>query len=77
MSQRTNNQTKDTGGLNWRKSSRCGEASHCVEVALTQDGALVRDTKQADSPVLTFDKAEWAAFTAGIKNGEFDLQATK
>jgi hypothetical protein len=35
----------------------------------------VRDTKQADSPVLTFDKAEWAAFTVGIKNGEFDVQA--
>ncbi len=57
----------------WRKSSY-SDNSHCVEVAdLPDGGRLVRDTKLGeDSPVLRYTAAEWRAFIAGIKSGEFD-----
>lgn len=54
----------------WRRSSYCGNGA-CVEVARTEGGFLVRDAKDAQSPVLTFTPEEWAAFVAGVKNDEF------
>lgn len=55
----------------WRKSTRCG-SSACVEVAFDADGtAHLRDSKNPDQTPLTFDAAEWAAFTAGVQAGEF------
>jgi hypothetical protein len=56
----------------WRKASYCGEGG-CVEVALAPEVVGLRDSKRADSPVLSFDRDEWVAFVAGVKNGEFDL----
>jgi hypothetical protein len=32
----------------------------------------VRDSKNQRGPVLVFTPAEWAAFVAGVKDGEFD-----
>jgi hypothetical protein len=38
------------------------------------DDLGVRDTKDAGrGPILTFTRAEWAAFVGGAKDGEFDL----
>jgi predicted secreted Zn-dependent protease len=54
----------------WRKSSFCGTGA-CVEVAKTGDEFLVRDSKDANSPILKFTGEEWAAFVAGINAGEF------
>ena len=34
---------------------------------------LVRDSKDRSGPVLTFDAAGWTAFTAGARDGQFDL----
>lgn len=62
----------DFSKLEWHKSAQCGESGHCVEVAHTKNGTLVRDSKNQNGPVLTFDKAEWQAFLAGAKNHEFD-----
>lgn len=58
--------------LVWRGSSRCGEAGHCVEVAEVDGLILMRDSKDPAGPVLRFERAEWAAFTAGVQAGEFD-----
>jgi len=33
----------------------------------------VRDAKHPDGPKLIFTPAEWHAFVAGVKDGEFDL----
>jgi hypothetical protein len=33
----------------------------------------VRDSKHPEGPVLLFTQAEWDAFVAGAKGGEFDL----
>ena len=56
----------------WRRSSFCGSSS-CVEVAFISGEIGVRDSKDGDSPVLSFTRDEWTAFVAGVKNGEFDL----
>jgi hypothetical protein len=56
----------------WRKSTRSGAAGHCVEIAETVRAVLVRDSKHADGPVLTFAAPGWRGFIAGVRNGEFD-----
>jgi len=33
----------------------------------------IRDAKNPDGPKLVFTPAEWDAFVAGVKDGEFDL----
>lgn len=61
-------------GAQWRKSSYSnGYGGDCVEVADLPDGGHgVRDSKNSNGPALTFTAAQWAAFTAGVKAGEFD-----
>jgi Domain of unknown function (DUF397) len=46
----------------------------CVEISqLLPDRIGVRDTKDNGAgPVLVFTSAEWSAFIAGAKSGEFD-----
>ncbi len=56
----------------WRRSTRCS-SSGCVEIAVTEVGVHVRDSKNAASPVLSYDRTEWLAFIEGVKAGEFDL----
>jgi hypothetical protein len=59
----------------WRKSTRSSASGNCVEVATNLSGAVaVRDTKdKGTGPVLLFTPAEWEAFTAGVKDNEFNL----
>lgn len=64
----------DTSEKTWRKSTFCNGAASCVEVAALPDGwTAVRDSKDPASPVLLFSAAEWAAFTEGVRGGEFDV----
>jgi hypothetical protein len=58
--------------LTWRKSTRSGAAGHCVEVAETPADVLVRDSKNANGPVLRFGARGWNGFIAGVRDGEFD-----
>ena len=66
----------DLTGVRWRKASYSGSNGNCVEVGVkhTTDGDvyLVRDTKNPARSLLAFTTAEWDAFTAGVKDGEFD-----
>jgi hypothetical protein len=60
----------------WHKAEASNGGTNCVEVMETEDGFLVRDTKDAGSgPVLSFTRAEWGAFLTGVSNGEFDPAA--
>jgi hypothetical protein len=62
-----------TGPYEWRKSSRSGSQGNCVEVAANLPGVVaVRDSKAPDGPLLTFTTAQWAAFAAAVRSGEFD-----
>lgn len=55
----------------WRRSSFCGTAGACVEVAELDDGAVAIRDGAARGDCLVFSAAEWAAFVGGVKAGEF------
>ncbi|MGH3782424.1 MAG: DUF397 domain-containing protein [Pseudonocardiaceae bacterium] len=61
-------------GAPWRKSSYSnGNGGDCIEVAdLTGGHRGVRDSKDPTGPALTLTSNAWAAFTAGVRAGEFD-----
>lgn len=63
----------DLPGARWHKSSRSNNQGNCVEVAFLDGGRVaVRDSKDAGhGPALVFTAAEWAAFAAGMADGEF------
>ena len=61
----------DLNGATWRKSSRSSGNGQCVEFATFDEAVAVRDSKNHTGPVLVFTPAEWAAFVAGVKDGEF------
>lgn len=46
----------------------------CVAVARTENGrVLVKNSRDTGLKPLEFTEAEWAAFTKGVKAGEFDV----
>ena len=66
----------DLTDVHWRKSSFSGNGNQgngCVEVAFLPEGAVaVRDTKDRSLPPHRYTAAEWTAFLAGVRAGEFD-----
>ena len=63
----------DTDGLQWRKAAASSANGSCVELAPGGRGAVfLRDSKDPRGAVLTFTRAEIAAFLDGAKGGEFD-----
>jgi Domain of unknown function (DUF397) len=60
----------DLNRADWRKSSYSGtNGGSCVEVARNLPGVVaVRDSKDPHGPALVFTRADWAAFTALLKD---------
>ena len=57
----------------WVKSSLSYANGDCLEVANLPEGIVgVRDSKDAQGPILRFTSDEWHAFVGGVQNGEFD-----
>jgi hypothetical protein len=68
------NQTTDE--LLWSKSSFSN--NECVETASFGDGRVaVRNSKDPAAGFLLYEAAEWRAFLAGVRNGEFDHLAAE
>jgi Domain of unknown function (DUF397) len=63
----------DLPAATWRKSSRSGpQGGNCVEIAHLSDGQVaIRNSRHPAGPALLFTPAEWTAFLAGAKDGEF------
>ncbi|GAB3671004.1 DUF397 domain-containing protein [Saccharopolyspora tripterygii] len=57
--------------LVWRKSSRSGSSTNCVEVAHVADEIAVRDSKNPDGGQLRVGPSEWGTFLNGLKDGRF------
>lgn len=54
----------------WRKSRFSGgSGGNCVEIARTESLFGVRDSKNADGPVLTLTEAQGRALLAAVKRG--------
>jgi Domain of unknown function (DUF397) len=59
--------------MSWFKSSFSNSQGACVEVDVKpEDGVFVRNSRFPDGSTLHFTDAEWDAFIAGSKAGEFD-----
>ncbi|MDH6699900.1 DUF397 domain-containing protein [Streptomyces sp. MAA16] len=65
----------DTPSSPWIKSSYSGSGGSCVEWApahTTSTGTVpVRDSKDPRGPVLALPITAFAAFVAGVRDGEF------
>jgi hypothetical protein len=58
--------------VSWNKASGSFSNGQCVEAGPGACGMIhVRDSKDPGGPVLSFTLGQWAAFTAGVKDGEF------
>ncbi|MEV0055552.1 DUF397 domain-containing protein [Saccharopolyspora shandongensis] len=55
----------------WRKSSRSGNQTDCVEVGRIGSGAAVRDTKDRAAGYFATTPDQWANFVSAIKSGRF------
>lgn len=64
----------EQGPVSWRKS-KASASGNCAEVAFDGDLVHMRHSQNPSGPVLTFSLAEWAAFVAGVRVGEFDYSA--
>lgn len=63
----------DLSKAQWVKSSASNANGTCVETtSVRADEILVRNSNYPEGPILAFTKAEWVAFLAGAKAGEFD-----
>ena len=60
-------------GARWVKSRHSGPTGgNCVEVTFVTDGTVaVRNSRHPAGPALVFSAPEWAAFVAGVRDGEF------
>ena len=64
----------DPDTAEWRTSNRGDQSmGNRVEVAFTEGGVAVRDSRHPEGPILLYTHAEWDAFVEGAKDGEFDL----
>ncbi len=63
--------------VGWHISTRSqSNGGGCVEAGPLRDGSgrvAVRHSRHRDDAVIVYTRAEWEAFTAGVRLGEFDF----
>ena len=65
-----NNDSSSLSASEWFKSSFC-QTSACVEVRREGGFIAIRNSK-SPAEVLRYSAEEWAAFTDGLRDGEFN-----
>jgi hypothetical protein len=64
----------DVSSAVWRKSSySSANGGACVEIARLPGVVAVRDSQDPDGPKLMFSRTAWLAFTAAVRDREFNL----
>ena len=68
---------QELAGIRWKISSRSSDnGGSCVEAGPLSDGSgrvAVRHSHHPEAAVIVYTRAEWVAFLAGAKDGEFDF----
>ncbi|MGH3826115.1 MAG: DUF397 domain-containing protein [Pseudonocardiaceae bacterium] len=68
---------EELANVDWHISSRTNSnGMSCVEAGPLRDGSgrvAVRHSRHPHDAVIVYTRAEWAAFTAGVRLGEFDF----
>jgi hypothetical protein len=60
-------------GVTWRKSRHSNPSGNCVEIAGLPEGAVaIRNSRYPSGPALICAPAEFSAFLAAARDGEFD-----
>lgn len=57
--------------LVWRTPVNC-DGGACIQVAASGPMILIADSKTPAGSVLSYTRAEFREFIAGVKNGDFD-----
>ena len=57
----------------FKTSARCYRIPYCVEVAHKDGVVAVRNSQDPEKKTAYFTTEEWAIFTAGVKDGEFNF----
>ncbi|WP_035735570.1 DUF397 domain-containing protein [Glycomyces arizonensis] len=69
--------SEELAGIRWRTSTRSSSnGGQCVEAGPLSDGSgrvAVRHSHHPEGSVIVYPRAEWDAFLAGAKDGEFDF----
>lgn len=67
----------ELAGIRWRTSTRSSDnGGQCVEAGPLADGSgrvAVRHSHHPEGSLIVYTRAEWTAFLAGAKDGEFDF----
>jgi hypothetical protein len=68
---------EELAGIQWKVSSRStNNGGQCVEAGPLGDGSgrvAVRHSQHPEGEIIVYTRAEWVAFLAGAKDGEFDF----
>ena len=51
----------------WRKSRHSVANGNCVQVAVSSDAVMIRDSADSEGPVISYPAAAWRAFVAAAK----------
>lgn len=67
----------EMAGIRWHVSTRsAGNGGQCVEAGSLSDGSgrvAVRHSHHPEGVTVVYTRAEWDAFLASLKDGEFDF----
>ena len=61
--------------MSWKKSTRSG-GNGCVEVNKALPEVGVRDSKDPNSPVISFAPESWRTFVEQVRAGQYDRPAS-